>query len=198
MLNSFSVAVIVIVVLAFVVAIFWVCYLRLPKTDKDKLRKRLASKAFLPQTQLIKERIEMESSDEESDSISIVIEEKISERKLMENLVFEKSFELIGRTNPRCSLLKASYIKAYNSSTNGVIDWHKVFTDLQRGSDGYISAIERTGRLLPYSDSYERREIYSLVDQLIKLREVELAHPNCNKFKKTQIINGWKNFKHKI
>lgn len=104
------------------------------------------------------------------EELKFVVVEPKSEKKLIERQIFEKSFELIGRSNGGHSGLRNKYVNAYNTSTEGRIDWHRVFPNLKSRGDGYIAAISYVSNLLPKSDSKEKREIYSLVDRLIKLR----------------------------
>ena len=66
----------------------------------------------------------------------------------------------------------------------------------------YNLAIQRTGHLIPGRDSQQRRHIYSMVDRLIELREIENKRFESDSDNRENyenhlyVIKMWKKFKH--
>ena len=129
----------------------------------------------------------------------------ISNRKLIEKQVFEKSFDLIGEKSNEEKIkflrIKTKYQNEWNKLSKGLIDridWHHLFPHLKPG--GYNQTILFVGKQLSNeTDSIKLREIYSLVEKLIKIREKENNRHRNNQdvqFKQhIYVINTWKKFR---
>ena len=164
--------------------------------DDDRIVSKPISRSLSPDFENITNFID--SSDEN--------ETEINERKKIERKIFEKSFELIdrgkqGRKKYPGLFLKNAYINEIDSSNDGIIDWHNVYPDLSSGGNGYIEAIVKTGELLPKHYTEKRQEIYSLADQLVRLRTSENSRfKNGSELYEQHLyaIKTWKQFKHQF
>ena len=142
--------------------------------------------------------------EEYKDNLShVYVNRRDSEKRRTEKRIFEKSFELIGECYP--GDLKNKYLKAYNQTLDGKIDWHNVFPYLSNkgiNDNAYTLAIQETSDLIPFNDSYAKREIYSLVEKLIKIRKQELMkfenRKDDNYRRHQYVIECWTHFKNQI
>ena len=103
------------------------------------------------------DRIGRFPSEEGQELTAVVVP---TERKPIENEIFERSLDLISKFKPYYKNVRERYRNEYNASENGRIEWHNVFTtDFTRvKGTAYVSAIDLISKLLSEIDSPEKEE----------------------------------------
>ena len=121
---------------------------------------------------------------------------QLPKRKIIEDSICLKSFELIDEQGPLHYNITNAYLNNFHTLAGRKTDWSKVFPGIIGSPRDYIGAIRLMAQhLRTISNPNRIQEIISLVDQLIRVRVSELDKSTESYHGHLHIVRNWKQFR---